>query len=71
MSLSAKQLEVLRLISYGLTDEQIAKRTYRGVRTVGTQIRELRWKLGAENRAHAVRIGFETGLLSSEKEGQA
>lgn len=64
--LSAKQLEVLRLISYGLTDEQIGKQTFRSSRTVGTQIRELRWKLGAENRAHAVRIGFEKGLLNAE-----
>lgn len=54
------------MVSQGLSDEQIARRTNTGVRTVGTQVREMRWKLGAENRAHAVKIGFETGLLRAE-----
>lgn len=61
--LSAAELVVLRALSYGLTYGDVAAWLGRSRFTVQTHVRRLLRKLDAVNTAHAVRVGFETGLL--------
>lgn len=60
-----RQLQVLDRISYGHTDKEIGKAF--GITVHGARHRCTRMftRLGADNRAHAVRLGFELGLLLS------
>lgn len=61
------RMRVARAVADGLTDRQIARLLNCGVRTVGTHIREMRWKVGAHNRAHLVAIGYEQGWLGGSR----
>jgi LuxR family maltose regulon positive regulatory protein len=61
--LSARELEVLRLMAEGLTNEQIAARLIIALGTVKAHIHNISGKLGAQNRAHAVARARELGLL--------
>ncbi|HXM57951.1 MAG TPA: LuxR C-terminal-related transcriptional regulator [Candidatus Dormibacteraeota bacterium] len=49
-ALTARELEVASLIAEGLTDQAIAKRLFRSVRTVESHVLQIRSKLGFENR---------------------
>lgn len=62
-SLSARQLEVLALVADGMTDSQIAEMLGLKLTTVFGHVQDLRYKLAAENRAHAVAIGMREGLI--------
>ncbi len=59
-----RELEVLRLISDGLTNSEIAKRLYLSEETVKTHARSLLALLQARSRAHAVAAGFRLGMIS-------
>jgi predicted ATPase/DNA-binding CsgD family transcriptional regulator len=61
--LSARELEVLRLVAEGLTDAQIAEELYLSTRTVNAHLRSVYRKLGAGSRAAAVKRGSELGLI--------
>lgn len=63
MRLSNQQLRVLSYISHGYTNPQIAKALFVSLNTVKTHVRRTIIDMGAVDRAHAVRIGFEEGLL--------
>jgi DNA-binding NarL/FixJ family response regulator len=52
-SLSARELEVLRLLTQGLTDREIAGALTVSPRTVETHVSSVLHKLGARNRAEA------------------
>jgi DNA-binding NarL/FixJ family response regulator len=58
-SLSARELEVLRLLAEGLTDRQIAESLTVSPRTVETHVSSVLHKLGARNRAQAARLYHE------------
>jgi LuxR family transcriptional regulator, maltose regulon positive regulatory protein len=62
-ALSQRELEVLRLMAEGLTNEQIAARLIIALGTVKAHIHNISGKLGAQNRAHAVALAKELGLL--------
>ena len=62
--LSARQLDVLRLMAEGLTDRQIAGRLGVSPGTVASHTLELYSRLGARNRAHAVALGFRRRILT-------
>lgn len=62
--LSPRQRQTLALIAEGLTDREIADRLNLGVVTVRQHVRDLRTRLGARTRAHAVAIGY--GLTDRE-----
>ena len=62
--ITSRELEVLQLVADGLENREIAARLYLSVETVKTHIRHVFSALGARSRAHAVAIGFRTGLLS-------
>jgi DNA-binding NarL/FixJ family response regulator len=62
--LSAREHGVLRLVAAGLSNRQIAKTLSISERTVKFHVTAIFNKLGADNRAQAVAIAAERGLLS-------
>jgi two-component system NarL family response regulator len=64
--LSAREVEVLKLVSQGLTNQRIADRLSLGESTVRTHLASLMAKLGADNRTHAVNVALERNILSPE-----
>jgi LuxR family maltose regulon positive regulatory protein len=61
--LSDREKSVLVGLSQGLTREEIAKASSISINTVKSAIRNLYHKLGAVNRANAIRIAAERGIL--------
>ena len=61
--LTARELEVLRLIHDGHRNKQIAARLSIAETTVNFHIKNLVCKLGANDRTHAVAIALRRGLL--------
>ncbi len=64
--LSARERGVLRLVAAGLSNRQIAEALSISERTVKFHVTALFNKLGAENRAQAVALAAERGLLPSQ-----
>ena len=64
--LSARERGVLRLVAAGLSNRQIAETLSISERTVKFHVTALFNKLGAENRAQAVALAAERGLLPSQ-----
>jgi LuxR family maltose regulon positive regulatory protein len=63
VALSRREREVLTSLSQGLTREEIARLSSLSVNTVKSVIRSIYNKLGALNRADAVRLATQLGLL--------
>jgi DNA-binding NarL/FixJ family response regulator len=63
-SLSGRERGVVRLVAAGLSNRQIAESLGISERTVKFHVTSLFNKLGAENRAQAVALAAERGLLS-------
>jgi len=63
-SLSAREKEVLSLLSQGLTGVEIAERLYLSPETVRTHVRNAMTKLNASTRAHAIAIAIKNGEIS-------
>lgn len=61
--LTPQQLKVLSYISHGYSNAAIGAELFISEDTVKTHVRRVMVTLGATDRAHAVRIGFEEGLL--------
>jgi len=61
--LSAREVEVLRLLDAGLSNQQIAARLNIAASTVKTHINNLYGKLGVQTRVQAVNRARELGLL--------
>ena len=61
---TAREIEVLQLISEGLVNREIGKRLFLSEETVKSHVRHLLAKLQARSRAHAVAVGFRRGLLT-------
>ena len=59
-----RELDVLALVSDGLTNRQIAERLFLSPKTVGIHVSRLLRKLGAHTRGEAVAIARRRGLLS-------
>jgi len=64
-SLSKRELEVLRLIAEGLSNQEIAQRLYLSVPTVKWHTTRIYGKLGVTNRTQAVARARALGLLES------
>lgn len=64
--LSARELEVLRLIADGRTAENIGHRLGITADTVRTHIYRILRKLNARDRAHAVALSFQMSLLPTQ-----
>ncbi|SOC52235.1 response regulator transcription factor [Ornithinimicrobium cerasi] len=65
--LSARESEVISLITQGLSNEEIATRSYLTINTVKSYIRTAYRKIGVTRRAQAVRWGVEHGMLPTRQ----
>jgi DNA-binding NarL/FixJ family response regulator len=63
--LSQRELEVLGLIAGGATNREAARRLFISEATVKTHLLHVYAKLGVNDRAAAVAVAFERGLLTS------
>ena len=64
--LTARQVEVLRLLGLGYTNAQIASQLVVSVRTVDSHVAAVRAKLGAASRREAAASAAELGVLDAE-----
>ena len=62
-SLTAREIEVLRLVDQDLSNPQIAERLVVSRRTVDAHLRSIYDKLGVKSRAAAIRVAQAQGLL--------
>jgi DNA-binding NarL/FixJ family response regulator len=60
--LTAREHDVLRLLSAGLPQKKIAERLVISPKTVATHIQRILGKLGVHSRAEAVAVAYRTGL---------
>ena len=61
--LTAREMEVLRLIAQGLTSAQVAERLVISIITVNFHVRSIYSKLGVSSRAAAARYAMEHHLV--------
>lgn len=61
---TAREVEVLQLISDGLVNREIGDKLFLSEETVKSHVRHLLSKLQARSRAHAVAVGLRRGLIS-------
>ncbi|WP_216210822.1 response regulator transcription factor [Amycolatopsis aidingensis] len=62
--LSKRELTVLHLMAEGWTNEAIGRRLFLSTDTIRCHVRSVLSKLHAENRTHAVALGYRLGLLN-------
>lgn len=62
--LTPRMHQVLNHLRDGLSNQEIADRLHVDVETIRTIVRRLLQRLDARNRAHAVALGYELGLLT-------
>ena len=63
LPLSEREVDVLRLVADGMSNNEIAAKLYISSQTVKTHMERIGKKLGASGRAAAVKRGIETGAL--------
>jgi DNA-binding NarL/FixJ family response regulator len=63
--LTARELEILRLLADGLGQKEIAMRLYLSPKTVSSHIERIYKKLGVRSRTQALAIAFRTSLVDA------
>jgi DNA-binding CsgD family transcriptional regulator len=61
--LTAREVDVLRLVAVGLSDAEVAERLSLSVRTVNAHLRSVYRKLGVSSRAAASEFAQQSGLV--------
>lgn len=64
LGLSKREVEVLRLVATGATDNEIAEQLFISVKTVHSHLDRIRDKSGLRKRVDLTRLAFEIGLDS-------
>ena len=64
--LTAREVEVLRLLVRGLSNKEIAQELVISRRTAGAHVEHIYAKLGVSNRARASLFAMKHGLMGSE-----
>jgi DNA-binding NarL/FixJ family response regulator len=64
--LSARELEVFRLIAQGLSNAQIGQELYIGETTVKTHVTHILSKLGLHDRVQAVVLAYQGGIFDAD-----
>jgi DNA-binding CsgD family transcriptional regulator/tetratricopeptide (TPR) repeat protein len=65
-SLTARELEVLRLVSVGRSNREIADQLYISVKTASVHVSNILAKLGAQSRTEAVAIARRLGVIQPD-----
>ena len=61
--LTSREVEVLRLVTSGLTNRQLGEKLNVSTRTVDAHLRSVYAKLGVKSRSAATRHAIEQGLI--------
>jgi DNA-binding NarL/FixJ family response regulator len=67
--LTARELEIFRLITAGLSNAEIGQDLYISETTVKTHVTHILQKLGLRDRVQAVVLAYQTGLFDTEAPG--
>jgi DNA-binding NarL/FixJ family response regulator len=67
LNLTARELEILRLIADGAGNREIARKLYLSIHTVKNHVHKILETLGVEDRRGAVRHAFEKGWLEERR----
>ncbi|MBE3008858.1 response regulator transcription factor [Microbispora sp. NEAU-D428] len=62
-TLTERELQVLRMLAYGLSNVEIARELRIGEATVITDVARILHKLGLRDRVHAVAFAYQTGVV--------
>jgi len=63
--LTAKEIEVLKLLAQGCTNAQLARKLHRSPKTIDHHVSAILDKLGVHSRTQAVATAFSLGIISS------
>jgi DNA-binding NarL/FixJ family response regulator len=62
--LSAREVEVLRLLAHGLSNKEIAAELMISRKTAGSHVEHIYTKIGVSNRARASLFAMKHGLMT-------
>ncbi|KEO82164.1 response regulator [Tumebacillus flagellatus] len=65
-TLTEREMDVLRLIGRGMTNQQIGETLYIGIKTVKTHVSNILAKLGVEDRTQAAILAIRNGWVDAE-----
>ncbi|MFF3606780.1 response regulator [Streptomyces sp. NPDC002463] len=71
LTLTARELDVVRLVARGRTNEELAAELYVSLSTVKTHLGSVQRKLAARNRVEIAAWAWENGVMGTRRAGDA